>query len=769
MADRRFRTGQYGAKFKADKFWEDPEFESWAADELIKPPGRSDRLALYAPKYSPPPPARDADSLAVLREEAAYSPAMMAPYSPADPRLLEALRTPETERLYSPAPAAPTERELSFQEYMSARSTKPDQRANPYRLVPYDFGIGDIFKIQMDWQIENLAIINTIRQGEVSPFIGAGRLLNSWWKHGKQLWITPEGQDERVWIDVKDPETGQTTVVPADIRKRPPLGRLFSAQWMWTKGKAGALLQTQPGLDVIPHGIHALIDTARLGFNLTPYGAIARLVGAVVRNPFAPPDTEREPANFWDYFPVSMYWNEDFLENAGEAIDAWDAGAEFMRDYFEKNPPFPTANNSFVIQAPRVIDVPSQFVPEDIVIPGINVDMLPGNLQKPYNEMTKEEKAEFTDYTFAAQRIISLPEYRYYFDKLKEFNPDWDSARLRTEAARMAWPIGDAEELKPLHGDVAEGFGDIMGASYYYALATGAMFDLEKHPWFNQEAYAADAWEKAVKEYAQQGNQGFIQGMKTIGRVFVEVDPDYSFTFSFDKEAQAEFLEQRDSLSAQLGRDLGYWETYRVKERYEDPVIEMIGEGLLDIGNLSMFNKIWGAFFGGAWWVLRKTGIGALNMSKKIPLLGNSVRWLTRETTVSMSRGMGFKASEFFATIMQSARDNRAFVHLVDEFGLARGVPVTVRSRQLRYADELAQLARPEEWARMADNAVERAARNARRAAMGNGITDPRVLNRITAEPRLVVEELASAFEAIFIKKAQEKLGDRMVARGPEV
>ena len=774
-----------------EKFWDDPEFESWVTAELLKSTGAapiSDRLTAYTPKYEPPPPARSADSLTALQDEAAYSPAMMAPYSAvtdrrfrtgqygakfkagdrppisdapvsqADPRLLEALRTPETERLYSPAPAALTERELSFQEYMSARSTKPDQREDGSRLVPYDFGIGDIFKIQMDWQIENVAIANTILRGEVNPFIGAGRLLNSWWKHAKQLFVTPEGQDERVWINIDDPETGQTTVVPADIRKRPPLGRLLSSPWQWPKGKWGQLRQDSPGVDVFAHGLDGLISVGKLGFNFSPYGLIARLVGMNVRNPFAAP-VEKEPVNFWDYFPISMYWNDRVLERLDDVKDVWGSGIEFMQDYFEKNPPVLTANNTFAIYP----------ISAGHELSGMNIDLLPKNLQKSYDEYTDEEKSEFVDYFFASQRIVSVPEYGFYFDKLKELNPDWDSNKLRQEAARAAWKIVDVEELIPLHDDVSEGFGDLMGAVYYYALSTGAFMDPEKHPWFNQEAFAAESWEKAVTEYAQEGNQLFIQGLKKIGGVVVEVDPDFSYTWMLDKEAEDEYKQARDLVTDQLGRDLGYWEAFRLKERYEDPVIEMIGEAAFDIMNLRMFNVIFEQGMKGAWRLLRATGAKALDLSYKVPVLGSSIRWLTRETTVSLSRRVGFRASEFFATVMQSARDNRSFIGLIDEFAQGRGAPISVGSRQLRYADELAQLARPEEWARMADNAVERATRETQRMAMANGITDVRVLDKLTPEPRLVVEELASTFEAIFINNAKAKYGDRLVTKGTVV
>ncbi len=770
-----------------DNFWDDPEFESWVADELLRSGVApiSDRLTAYTPKYAPPPPARDAESLTILHEEAAYSPAMLAPYvaaadrrfkagqygakfkagdrpsipdapvSQADPRLLEALRTPETERLYSPAPAALTERELSFQEYMSARSTTPDQREDRSRLVPYDFGLGDIFKIQMEWQIENTAIANTILRGEVNPFIGAGRLLNSWWKHAKQLVVTPEGQDERVWIDIQDPETGQTTVVPADIRQRPPAGRLVSALWQWPKGKWGQLRQDSPGVDVFAHGITGLISVARLGVNLSPFAPIARLVGMNLRNPLDP-TKGKEPTNFWDYFPASLYWNDHVLERLDDVKDVWGSGIEFMQDYFEKNPPVLTATNTFAIYP----------VSAGHELSGMNVDLLPKNLQKPYDEFNDEEKAEFIDYFFASQKIVSLPEYGFYFDKLKELNPDWDSNKLRQEAARAAWQIVDVEELMPLHDDISEGFGDLMGAVYYYALATGAFMDPEKHPWFNQEAFAAESWEKAVTEYAQEGNQLFIQGLKKIGGVVIEVDPDFSYTWMLDKEAESEYVEARDLVTDQLGRDLGYWEAFRLKERYEDPVIEMIGEAFFDIANLRMFNVIFEQGMKGAWRILRATGKKALDLSFKVPVLGSGIRWLTRETTVSLSRRVGFRASEFFATVMQSSRDNRAFIALIDEFAQGRGAPISVGPRQLRYADELAQLARPEEWARMADNAAERATIEARRMAMANGIVDPKLLDKITPKPTLVVEELASTFEAIFINNARAKYGDRLVTKG---
>ena len=272
----------------ADNFWDDPEFESWASKLLKKPPSPIETIETYLQKQQAPPPTRSAGSLMALRREVAAPPpppqdpadiAMLGtaarlqrerrpPVSQADPRLLDALRIPEKEQSYSLAPGADpskdprealrtkvlSEEELSFQEYIEARSTKPDQRESPARLVPYDFGISDAWKNYQDWWIENKAIANTILRGEVDPFIGGGRLLNSWFKYTKKQ-LAPQDQDERVWVTRTDPETGQSIVVPADIRQRPPGTRLLSAMWMWPKGKIGAARQVNPAVDVIAYEI----------------------------------------------------------------------------------------------------------------------------------------------------------------------------------------------------------------------------------------------------------------------------------------------------------------------------------------------------------------------------------------------------------------------------------------------------------------------------------------------------------------------------------
>ncbi|NOR89003.1 MAG: hypothetical protein GQ524_02000, partial [Anaerolineales bacterium] len=638
---------------------------------------------------------------------------------------------------------------------MSAKSERQSD-LNDRRIVPYDFGIGDMWKLEQELWSSYGTSARLASKGEINPLQAAGRMLTSTFDFWKNMFVAQD-QEERVWITRDDPETGQTIVLPADIRERPPTGKLVSSLWQVPKGWLGRARQSNPAVDVLAHGVNGIISLARLGVDLGPFGyARASVLGKDDANKgrFTALDDDHKWWQFWDRFRTSWTWWGELLEEDLESVvDTWGAGIDMMEGHFERNPLFPVRGETFSIQPEwerNLLGI------KTVTKPPINMDLVPEHLRKPYDEMTKGEKAELLELQFEAQSLVSSYQYRYWFDKIKEQNPSMSIEQVRLDAAEIAWT---ETRDQPLPSEVADGFGDIMGAFYYYYLNSGNSYNMA-----NQTDLAAGAFTEIVPTDAQEALQLLIQGAQKIGGVIFSVDPDHSYTFMLDKDAEKAYLEQRDVVTEQLGRDLGYWESFRLKEHFEDPVTEMIGELLLDFGNIKPFTYMWESMFGSAWRLLKKSAGGTLDLAKKVPVLGTSIRWLSKETAISLGRRIGFHASEVFGVFFQATKDTDSFIKMLDDFGRFNRIPITVRSRQQRLANELAQLARVEEWPRMADRAVESAIKKARDLAKARGVVDPEVLAQITPEPRLVVEELAGRFEALHMDKIKAQSGTRLVS-----
>lgn len=799
----------------ARNFWEQEGFAGWIQSQA---PSTGDWTPITQQRQQYPGgpflptktevPRQDASGLAALYQEAAgtYSPAMFGPYSPADPQVLEALKsyapTNVTEPVSRAAPdllealkqRAPTEEDLTIQQLITARSTKPDQRSDPHRLVAYDFGFGDMFKYALDFTIEARAIRERIKRGETGFLIGLAQMGRSWLEHQKMIWTAPgehellglipyrtrtlgeyRGEDEigipreRVWIDVEDPVTGQTTVVPADIRQRAPIGRLFSALWLWPKGKVGQLRQTYPGVDVLISGADAVVRTAVLGMNLGPWAPVnspLHLVQYPSEAPVAP-----DSGGWGSYVMSHFQWYLDEVEaNFANVAEAFGQGIETVQEEFRYNPPF-RVDDGFYIQAPAEIEPMEKLLKpwvrdllgmKVVQIEGVNADLLPEHLRKNYEDMTPEEQGEYTTLVFEAQKIVALPEFRHFFDIVQAQHPDWEYEQVANEAGRMAWPIVMAED-KPLHGEFAEGLGEYLQGIYMFALVKAI-----NDPFVNQEAFAAESWANADMSTTQMALQKVLEGASQMGRAFAEVDPDYSYTWSIDSEAEQEYLEARDLLQAQMGRDLGFWETNRLKERYENPIVEMIGEAILDVGNLALFNPVWEAMVRGGWRVIRQIPSKAVQLSYKAPLIGDVFRYFTRETVVSQARKMSYKANDLFGSIMTASRkDAGSFVQNVADFAQLRRAPSTIGRTQLKYADDLAQLIEMRQWENIADNAWQKATEEAIQAKMDAGITDPRILQAVTPSERRVLQMMSDTFNAKFLNDAKASLGDKLLLAGP--
>lgn len=736
-------------------FWKDDAFKKLLAQpKTAKKPGSVSKAALpYAP------PVKDSlDTALTLRanndkynrllvpgSKVAKAPAVLPPppampaQSPLDLRNLGvagaagALRQAE---LRPPSPFAPfgtyEDTELGATvvkepDPFAAVLNRPPAKPGP-TISGYDFGLGEwMGLVQQFWNQESkgVSLFNERMTGGQPGLALAGvtRPIGEYWVN---LFSKGE-QSKRVWGVEVDEASGMTRVVPRDIREPSVAAKVFSASWMYPKGKFGKWRQDYPALDLFAGSLFFLKKILDTGWNITVNG-------------------------FWP----SLVWRDaPYLT----PYRAWRSNLEYLAtQYPAGNKWGKTGVNTSLhtLATPR----------EELITPGRMIVMTFQDMWKPYLAAMSAAQYSYEEELVPAwQKLLSSgaavrqskTDFNRNFAAMTSGMDPWSEEYLR--ASSMAWK--SAAATNRFDPRIAQGVGKMTESVLAPMFSAGG-----PNPHDDQVAYA-DAVRGVDRRSVQRAAEGYTDGLKVLmaglsGQFVTStgIDPGYSYTWSIDPAAEQAFYRERDLVEAQLGRSLTPGEQFRLKMGFEDPAIEMLGESILDL-SWAVPQKVWDTLFHVAMLPLR----GAVKLGwrgARAAGLGSFVDWIGRETTLSTARRFSFRAATVFSVIGQNVDDVDGMIMATERYveGSFKSIPA-VGQLQIRMGAELADIVDMNQWATMVDNSIEEVTEIIQKQALDAG-KSPAEAIRLRPTKVQVVMEVADKFQAAYLRQVEEKLGTRV-------
>lgn len=586
----------------------------------------------------------------------------------------------------------------------------PGKGGKKPKVEPMDFGLADIWAIGQRYEQQQIDTIAKARSGQISPTDAVRKMGGNWYGAIRDLFTAPE-QDKRVWVSEIDDQQRISQRIPVDIRERSPIGKLFMSAWEYPKGRVGEIAGSEdPRLRLLARGIDVPLSLFRTGW---------------------------DTGNGWLWGLILGQKPNSATENA------YKLGQEFRR---------------ITLQEPvskRLFGVPYIKAAADFA----------GSIYGLWWQNMRQEYGQWNDEHLQP----ALEEVRRQNAEFERWAQDKSPEEIL--AHKMSW---DQDNMilgaKGIDPQVARGAAEIVQATGNLLWVPG--MDPPRmsfpNPLTDSEAYAnAMAQAQRNKEVAPPYNMElFMRGARRIGTRLTAVDPDFSYTWLLDSDAQEAYRLDKQQVEAQTGQSLGFWQADRLKERHEDPTIEMIGESIFDL-TWAIPQAAWDVVFKVGSMPFRLAGRGALEGAKALPIVGDAIKWLTRETTLSVGRRLGFKASEVFGSLFKAANDEQSFMHLVEETANLSNVPPTIGPRQLELMQDLGKQIPIDDWPKVADDAISWATEQAKKRLAASGATEAEIA-RATPNPVEIVERIADTFEASFIDDALKKLDDRVVSKASE-